>query len=264
MRAAFLEEVRLALHTLSESGFLTAGIASAISGHINRSLLSSAGLAGSERLSDQSMLIEHARLLQVEPLRTLLYFLWTQLGLRWTCLPVCKRAAELVVVRACIVCGCALTWCYACCCCTCCCCQCNQTDITCHRSYSVMLAEITQCPCWYAQTAPCVLDSLLASHILSSMLTNASLKRSARRGPLTSSWTTRRSDTRGHTCVTSALTQQQRRQPEKRRHTQPQTRRKLMQTHKRLQTRSRSLSCSCLIQNSRRMLCCYSCSSSMR
>ena len=101
VRAAFLEEVRLAAQFLSETGLFSIGIATAISGHISRSLLSSPSLLEDGNLSEQSMLMDHARLLDVEPLQVLLHFLWVQLGIRWMYLPPVLKTGEITSVRLC-------------------------------------------------------------------------------------------------------------------------------------------------------------------
>lgn len=98
LREALLEEIRLAALTLRESAKFSVGLASAISAHIHASLISNANLPGSRQFANQSMHLEHARLLEVEPLRALLSFLWIQLGLRWEILPCNQKAAELSLV----------------------------------------------------------------------------------------------------------------------------------------------------------------------
>lgn len=98
LRAALLEEVRLAAATLLEASKFTVGIATAISAHINASLVSSSSLSGSKQLARQVMYLEHARLLDVQPLRVLLHFLWTQLGFRWMFLPHTQKTEDLLVV----------------------------------------------------------------------------------------------------------------------------------------------------------------------
>ncbi len=98
LRAALLEEVRLAAATLLESSKFSVGIATAISAHISASLVSSSSLFGSKQLARQVMYLEHARLMDVQPLRVLLHFLWTQLGFRWMFLPHNQKTEDLLVV----------------------------------------------------------------------------------------------------------------------------------------------------------------------
>jgi len=103
LRAALLEEIRLAATTLLESSKFTVGVATAISAHINASLVSSASVSGSKQLARQVMYLEHARLLDVQPLRALLHFLWTQLGFRWMFLPLNQKTEDLTMVSVCPV-----------------------------------------------------------------------------------------------------------------------------------------------------------------
>ena len=49
------------------------------------------------------MYLEHARLLDVQPLRALLHFLWTQLGFRWMFLPHNQKTEDLTMVTICPV-----------------------------------------------------------------------------------------------------------------------------------------------------------------
>ena len=93
IRAALLEEIRLAAHVLLDAGCFTAGIAAGVSCHIY------SHLAGDVEF-DKPLFLDHARLLDEEPLTELLDFLWLQLGLRWSQLPQVLQANELAMVRA--------------------------------------------------------------------------------------------------------------------------------------------------------------------
>lgn len=92
IRAALLEEIQLAAQVLSEGNHFSLGVAAAISSHIRCYLGEGEGFA-------EPALLDHARLLDVEPLKALLDFLWLQLGLKWDCLPQCINASVLMGVR---------------------------------------------------------------------------------------------------------------------------------------------------------------------
>ena len=93
LQAGLLDEICLALQALKQGGFLTAGIASVISCHIQYSL------AEEDEELPKPVFLEHIQLLGLEPLRALLDFLWMQLGLRWSVLPQLSVASELLQVR---------------------------------------------------------------------------------------------------------------------------------------------------------------------
>lgn len=91
IRAALLEEIRLAAHVLLDAGCFSAGIAAAISCHIYTCICKDVDF-------DKDLFLDHARVLDEEPLKALLDFLWVQLGLRWSQLPQVLRGSELSVV----------------------------------------------------------------------------------------------------------------------------------------------------------------------
>ena len=94
IRAAILEEIRLAAEVLVANKHFTSGIALAVSSHIYSSLQ----LEESEGFEGE-VLLDHARMLGVEPLKALLDFLWLQLGFRWSTLHWCLEADALCGVR---------------------------------------------------------------------------------------------------------------------------------------------------------------------
>lgn len=94
IRAAILEEIRLAAEVLVGSNHFTSSIAQAVSCHI----YSYIELENPEDFEGH-VFLDHARLLGVEPLRALLEFLWLQLGLRWSSLHWVIQADNLIGVR---------------------------------------------------------------------------------------------------------------------------------------------------------------------
>ena len=97
IRAAILEEIRLAAGVLVDNQHFSVGIALAVSSHIY-SVLDLEAPEGFEG----HVLLDHARMLGVEPLKALLDFLWLQLGFRWSTLRWCIQAASQLGVRSAI------------------------------------------------------------------------------------------------------------------------------------------------------------------
>ena len=92
MRSAVLEEVMAAVHLLMDSQLFRCGMAAAISSHIRQHL----GHSFSWQDFGDRVYMEHASLLDLEPLQELLTFLWTQLGLRMHLLDPYIKAQQLL------------------------------------------------------------------------------------------------------------------------------------------------------------------------
>lgn len=93
MRAAILEEIRLAAQVLTLDNHFSSGAAAAVGCYIRTFLTGVEGFAG-------PVLLDHARLLDVEPLKGLLEFLWLLMGLKRHCLTPVIQANELMGVRS--------------------------------------------------------------------------------------------------------------------------------------------------------------------
>ncbi len=92
MRGALLDEVMAAVHLLMDSQLFSCGIAAAISSHIRQRL----GPNFSWHDFGDRVYMEHASLLDLEPLQELLTFLWTQLGLKMHLLDPYIKAHQLL------------------------------------------------------------------------------------------------------------------------------------------------------------------------
>lgn len=93
MRGAILEEIRLAAQVLSMDNHFSSGAAAATGCYIRSFLTGVEDFAG-------PVLLDHARLLDVEPLKGLLEFLWMLLGLKRHCSTPVMHATELMGVRS--------------------------------------------------------------------------------------------------------------------------------------------------------------------
>ncbi|KAL3144125.1 hypothetical protein ABBQ32_003915 [Trebouxia sp. C0010 RCD-2024] len=89
MRGAILEEIRLAAQVLSMDNHFSSGAAAATGCYIRSFLTGVEDFAG-------PVLLDHARLLDVEPLKGLLEFLWMLLGLKRHCSTPVMHATELM------------------------------------------------------------------------------------------------------------------------------------------------------------------------
>ncbi len=92
MRDAVLDEVLAAVHLLMDSQLFSCGMAAAISSHIRPHL----GPNFSWQEFGDRVYLEHASLLDLEPLQELLTFLWTQLGLKAHLLDPYIKAQQLL------------------------------------------------------------------------------------------------------------------------------------------------------------------------
>ena len=92
LRKAVLAEIVAALKLLVRCQHFSVGMAVAVSSHIRRHL----GPALDWRHSDGRVYLEHAALLQLEPLQELLTFLWTHLSLKMQLLEPYIKAQHLL------------------------------------------------------------------------------------------------------------------------------------------------------------------------
>ena len=92
MRGAVLDEVMTTVQLLMDSQLFSCGMAAAIDSHIRQRL----GPNFSWQDFGDRVFLEHASLLDLEPLKELLTFLWTQLGLRMQLLDPYIKAQQLL------------------------------------------------------------------------------------------------------------------------------------------------------------------------
>lgn len=92
MRGAVLDEVTAAVQLLMDSQLFSSGMAAAIGSHIGQRL----GPNFSWQEFGDRVLLEHASLLDLEPLQELLTFLWTQLGLKMHLLDPYIKSQQLL------------------------------------------------------------------------------------------------------------------------------------------------------------------------
>ncbi len=92
MCGAALNEVMAAVQLLMDSQLFSCGMAAAIGSHIRQHL----GPNFSWQDFGDRVYMEHASLLDLEPLQELLMFLWTQLGLKMHLLDPYIKAQQLL------------------------------------------------------------------------------------------------------------------------------------------------------------------------
>lgn len=92
MRGTVLDEVIAAVKLLMDSQLFSSGMAAAIGSHIRQRL----GPNFSWQNFGDRVYLEHASLLDLEPLQELLTFLWTQLGLKMHLLDAYIKAQQLL------------------------------------------------------------------------------------------------------------------------------------------------------------------------